>query len=57
MGRVECVTCHVSVSHAIEGFLKSVEAVAGEKVGGRRDIEVMIGEVTVVVNVDDIHSR
>lgn len=35
MGRLECVTCQVSVSHAIEGFLKSAGGLAGEKVGGR----------------------
>jgi len=35
MGRLECVTCQVSVSHSTVGRAKAVGAVALENVGGR----------------------
>lgn len=34
IGNVECVTCHVSVSHCIDGGWKLACAFAGENVGG-----------------------
>lgn len=42
IGSVECVTCHVSLSHSMVGFLWSGDAGAVEKVGGRRAIDAML---------------
>lgn len=41
IGSVECVTCHVSLSHSIVGFLCPAGASAVENVGGRRFIDAI----------------
>lgn len=42
MGREECVTCQVSVSHCMVGDLKSAGGEALEKVGGRMVMFAMV---------------
>ena len=53
------MTCQVSVSHAIEGFLKSAGGLAGEKVGGRSvmaDIVPSTCRVAVRLLIRTVHA-
>ena len=48
IGRVECVTCHVSLSQGIDGLVKSDGALAGENVGGRSVTGMVVSQVKVL---------
>jgi len=52
IGRLECVTCQVSVSHSTVGRAKADGAVALEKVGGRMmRLVAIVGCVVGFINV------
>ena len=48
IGRVECVTCHVSLSQGIDGLGKSDGAFAGENVGGRSVTGMIVSHVKIL---------
>ena len=48
IGRLECVTCQVSVSHSTVGRVKDAGAVALENVGGRMIVESAMFDIVIV---------